>query len=51
MKKCCICGKKYEGFGNNPEPVKNKGRCCDACNEKYVIFARLEKLFLERGDK
>ena len=43
--KCCICGKKLLGedeFGNNPEPVKSKGRCCNACNWMYVIPARAE---------
>ena len=20
---CCICGKEFEGYGNNPEPVKS----------------------------
>ena len=38
---CCICGKKAEGFGNNPQPIKDKGRCCDACNVEVVILARL----------
>lgn len=38
---CCICGKKAEGFGNNPQPIKDKGRCCDACNAEVVIPARL----------
>ena len=38
---CCICGKKAEGYGNNPQPVKDKGRCCDACNAEVVIPARL----------
>jgi len=39
-KKCCVCGKKYEGYGNNAEPLK-KGRCCDKCNIK-VINKRLK---------
>ena len=38
---CCICGKKAEGFGNNPEPVKSKGECCDTCNAEVVIPVRL----------
>lgn len=24
---CCICGGKWEGWGNNPAPVTNDGRC------------------------
>lgn len=38
---CCICGEEEKGYGNNPEPFKHKGRCCDACNIKFVIPARL----------
>ena len=40
---CCICGEEYEGYGNNAEPYK-KGYCCDACNIKFVIPARLEQM-------
>ncbi len=38
---CCICGEEFEGYGNNPDPVKQSGKCCDACNRKFVIPARL----------
>ena len=38
---CCICGEECHGYGNNPEPYKHEGRCCDACNLHYVIPARL----------
>lgn len=41
---CCICGEPIEGYGNNPEPYKHEGRCCDACNMKFVIPARLARL-------
>lgn len=37
---CCICGGTYYGYGNNPAPVKEGGRCCSACNWDYVIPAR-----------
>jgi len=40
-KVCCICGKEYEGFGNNPAPYKNKGRCCDKCDRDYVLPSRM----------
>jgi len=40
---CCICGKEYDGYGNNAEPVK-AGRCCDDCNINQVIPARLLKI-------
>ncbi len=41
---CCICGEPIEGYGNNPRPYKHEGRCCDACNLKFVIPARLAEL-------
>lgn len=40
---CCLCGKEFEGFGNNPYPLKEDGRCCDICNDE-VICARLNAL-------
>ena len=49
MKKriCCICGKEFVGYGNNPEPVKphSSGRCCDECNATKVIPKRLELIY------
>ena len=39
---CIICGKEFEGYGNNASPVAD-GICCDECNEKEVIPARLNK--------
>jgi len=44
MKKCCLCGKKFEGWGNNPAPLAKKGECCDDCNINKVIPARLGRL-------
>ena len=41
---CCICGEPLEGQGNNPEPYRHEGRCCDACNIKFVLPARMEEL-------
>ena len=41
VKKCVICGRIINGYGNNAEPIK-KGRCCNRCNEMYVIPKRLE---------
>jgi hypothetical protein len=38
---CCICGKVINGYGNNPSPYMNRGRCCDQCNRDYVIKSRL----------
>ena len=43
---CCICGEKIDGYGNNPEPYMSaeNGRCCDLCDQKFVIPARLDQL-------
>lgn len=46
---CCICGKKFYGFGNNPIPVKPNGECCDSCNYNVVIPARLKQI--KKSDK
>lgn len=37
---CCICGKTYEGYGYNADPLA-KGRCCNECNAD-VIKRRVE---------
>ncbi len=50
-KTCCICGKEFMGYGNNPTPVKEKGRCCDECNGKYVIPKRLEVWVNDRSSE
>lgn len=41
--KCSICGKQFEGWGNNPRPVTNGDNdvCCDECNEEKVIPTRI----------
>ena len=43
-KVCSICGKKYEGFGNNARPINN-GRCCDECNRTKVVPFRIAMMF------
>lgn len=50
---CCICGKKFVGFGNNPAPVVNEdGKlCCNGCNNEVVIPARLIQLENANGGK
>lgn len=42
--KCCFCKGKFEDYGNNPTPIKHKGRCCNKCNWQIVIPARLKLL-------
>ena len=41
---CCLCGKRFLGYGNNPDPLKREGRCCDDCNKALVIPAREEQI-------
>ena len=45
---CCLCGKTFNGFGNNPYPVCDEddddSRCCDACDANVVIPLRIIKL-------
>ena len=53
MVRCCICNHPIKGWGNNPWPVnKIEGaRCCDFCNFKHVIPARLAEMESEDGSK
>lgn len=46
-KVCCLCGKEFKGYGNNPEPIKSSktGKCCDKCNQERVIPARLIQFY------
>ena len=41
--KCVICGKKFDGYGNNAYPIA-EGKCCDKCNAERVIPARIEEM-------
>ena len=55
--KCCICGREFVGFGNNPWGamykdengeakdfnIKEDDRCCDECDQLYVIPGRIYK--------
>ena len=43
---CCICGKQFVGYGNNPWPVNDdeNARCCDPCNIDVVIPARFDNI-------
>lgn len=42
---CVICESEIKGYGNNPWPVTEEGRCCDTCNNLYVIPARIAHLY------
>lgn len=37
---CVLCDQPYEGYGHNPAPLADTGRCCDLCNDR-VAEARL----------
>ncbi|MFP3861143.1 MAG: hypothetical protein ACLFUW_10000 [Bacteroidales bacterium] len=47
---CSICGKTYYGFGNNPEPLLDDYdyRCCDSCNENFVLPYRRHYVEIQR---
>ena len=40
---CCLCGKIFMDWGNNPYPVNKdpNARCCDACDRSIVLPARM----------
>ena len=42
---CCFCGTILNDYGNSTWPIYYKqdgelNRCCDECDQKYVIAAR-----------
>ena len=40
--KCCLCkGLMSNKWGNNPAPLRKRGKCCDKCNAEKVIPARM----------
>lgn len=59
---CCICGKIFKGFGNNPEGAVWKtidgeicfpnfdpaDRCCDECDSTFVIPGRMYRYYKEK---
>ncbi len=45
MRKCSLCGKSFEGMGHNPMPLREyTERCCDDCNEDFVVPIRVDLL-------
>ena len=50
-KRCCICGKFFTGFGNNPMPVRKSGECCTDCNYEIVIPARIDNIYKDNTPK
>jgi len=49
-KKCCLCSEEFERSGCNPWPVSETGRCCDECDSKKVMPARMVKCGFSRAD-
>lgn len=47
QKKCCFCGKELSKHGNDAWPLDENGRCCNECNYKHVIPARIKLLNLK----
>ena len=39
---CSLCDEEFQGIGNNAAPFK--GVCCNDCNTKYVIMARISMM-------
>ena len=51
---CCLCGCEflgYNGFGNNPWPLRKTGECCNDCKHMWVIPARIELARKEREER
>lgn len=46
---CVLCGQPIIGYGNNPWPLAEEGRCCDECNE-LVIMARIGNLIKKKEE-
>ena len=48
---CCFCGNQTDcPFGNNPEPIAKKGKCCGKCNNA-VVFVRMGLIPLNYAKK
>ena len=43
---CCICGKSFNGWGNDPWPVvmDDDAECCDDCDMGVVLAARISEM-------
>lgn len=37
---CVLCGRFFQGAGNNPWPLADHGSCCEDCNLD-VLMARI----------
>ena len=41
---CVLCGGEFIGWGNNPQPLKEEGECCEICNARKVLPERIKQL-------
>lgn len=51
---CCICGSECENeWGNNPYPISKdvNDRCCNVCNDNYVIPARIKNYLAKKKEE
>ena len=48
--KCCLCGKMFTEYPNNPYPLSDVGVCCRECTKSKVIPTRL-RMVKEREGK
>lgn len=46
--KCCLCGKMFSDYGNNPWPLKEEGKCCNKCNMLKVIPERFKMIYINK---
>ena len=49
-KKCCLCGKHFLEWGNDPWPLKEEGICCNKCNAEKVLPARIEMIYNKKKE-
>lgn len=49
---CCICGKSFYGWGNDPYPVvmDEDKVCCDDCDKSAVLSARIVEIYRNGGN-
>ncbi len=39
---CVLCQQQRVGYGNNPYPLSEHGKCCDNCNGKVILKRMME---------
>jgi len=44
---CVLCDEQIKGYGHNPYPLADEGKCCDSCNAD-VVSERIERAFMAR---